>query len=237
MVVLCNARQKLRNGFLCTRLMKVLCSLILQTGRMPVCRLCALLHAGTGLLFHDPLLCCLQRGIDLPSLDVAYFTSLSYYMLLLFGLRGVMSLMFKEDTIDETQIQKQQMTMGMGQMGQDPQKAFEQERAALDAVSLPCPVGCITGLQSSAFCKVSGNLKQMFHQPQYTADLHVRRSMRAVIAVPDMNYALLTVVMLVAAVFQAVICADAKLIAEVHAAQAYHWCGLILLFTVSIWCR
>ena len=81
------------------------------------------------------MLLCLQRGIDLPSLDVAYFTSLSYYMLLLFGLRGVMSLMFKEDTIDETQIQKQQMTMGMGQMGQDPQKAFEQERAALDAVS------------------------------------------------------------------------------------------------------
>lgn len=78
---------------------------------------------------------CVQRGIDLPSLDVAYFTSLSYYMLLLFGLRGVMSLMFKEDTIDETQLQKQQMTMGMGQMGQDPQKAFEQERAALDAVS------------------------------------------------------------------------------------------------------
>ena len=77
----------------------------------------------------------LQRGIDLPSLDVAYFTSLSYYMLLLFGLRGVMSLIFKEDTIDETQIQKQQMSMGMGQMGQDPQKAFEQERAALDAVS------------------------------------------------------------------------------------------------------
>lgn len=78
----------------------------------------------------------MQRGIDLPSLDVAYFTSLSYYMLLLFGLRGVMSLMFKEETIDETQIQKQQMTMGMGQMGQDPQKAFEQERAALDAVRL-----------------------------------------------------------------------------------------------------
>lgn len=78
----------------------------------------------------------MQRGIDLPSLDVAYFTSLSYYMLLLFGLRGVMSLMFKEETIDETQIQKQQMTMGVGQMGQDPQKAFEQERAALDAVRL-----------------------------------------------------------------------------------------------------
>lgn len=56
-------------------------------------------------------------------------------MLLLFGLRGVMSLMFKEDTIDETQLQKQQMTMGMGSLGQDPQKAFEQERTALDTVS------------------------------------------------------------------------------------------------------
>lgn len=78
---------------------------------------------------------CVQRGIDLPSLDVTYFTSLSYYMLLLFGLRGVMSLIFKEETIDETQIQKQQMTMGMSNMGQDPQKAFEQERSALDAVS------------------------------------------------------------------------------------------------------
>ena len=72
----------------------------------------------------------------MPSLDVTYFTSLSYYMLLLFGLRGVMSLIFKEDTIDEATIQKQQMTMGVGQMGQDPQKAFEQERAALDAVSV-----------------------------------------------------------------------------------------------------
>lgn len=87
---------------------------------------------------HSALLqrcACVQRGIDLPSLDVTYFTSLSYYMLLLFGLRGVMSLIFKEETIDETQIQKQQMTMGMNNMGQDPQKAFEQERAALDAVS------------------------------------------------------------------------------------------------------
>ena len=78
----------------------------------------------------------LQRGIDLPSLDVSYFTSLSYYMLLLFGLRGVMSLMFKEDTIDETQLQKQQMTMGVGSLGQDPQKAFEQERTALDTVCI-----------------------------------------------------------------------------------------------------
>ncbi len=29
----------------------------------------------------------LQRGIDLVGLDVSYFTSLSYYILLLFGLQ------------------------------------------------------------------------------------------------------------------------------------------------------
>lgn len=42
-----------------------------------------------------PLLPLAQRGIDLPSLDPSYFTSLSYYILLLFGLRGVLTLMFR----------------------------------------------------------------------------------------------------------------------------------------------
>ena len=37
----------------------------------------------------------LQRGIDLPSLDVTYFTSLSYYILLLFGLQGVFRIIFR----------------------------------------------------------------------------------------------------------------------------------------------
>ncbi len=78
-------------------------------------------------------------------------------MLLLFGLRGVMSLMFKEDTIDETSLQKQQMTMGMGQMGQDPQKAFEQERAALDAVSFSlhvCHQPTVPHSARKAYCRV-----------------------------------------------------------------------------------
>jgi hypothetical protein len=39
----------------------------------------------------------LQRGLDLVSLDVSYFTSLSFYILLLFGLRGVFSLIFRCD--------------------------------------------------------------------------------------------------------------------------------------------
>ena len=37
----------------------------------------------------------LQRGIDLPSLDVTYFTSLSYYILLLFGFQGVFRIIFR----------------------------------------------------------------------------------------------------------------------------------------------
>jgi hypothetical protein len=82
-----------------------------------------------------------QRGVDLPALDVTYFTSLSYYILLLFGLRGVLTLIFRDATIDETQMYRQQMGMGgggggpMGAMANpDPNKAFEAERAALELV-------------------------------------------------------------------------------------------------------
>ena len=80
-----------------------------------------------------------QRGVDLPSLDVTYFTSLSYYILLLFGLRGVFMLFFRENTIDETQMYRQQMGMGGGNpmaamTSADPNKALEAERAALEMV-------------------------------------------------------------------------------------------------------
>jgi hypothetical protein len=83
-------------------------------------------------------MCGSQRGVDLPSLDVTYFTSLSYYILLLFGLRGVFMLFFRENTIDETQMYRQQMGMGGGGMqgmaNPDPNKAFEAEKAALELV-------------------------------------------------------------------------------------------------------
>ena len=79
--------------------------------------------------------------MDLPSLDVTYFTSLSYYILLLFGLRGVFMLFFRENTIDETQMYRQQMGMGGGNpmaamTGADPNKALEEEKAALEMVRL-----------------------------------------------------------------------------------------------------
>lgn len=74
----------------------------------------------------------LQRGIDLPSLDVTYFTSLSYYLLLLFGMRGVFSLFFREETIDDAQMYQRQMQMQANPMATDVQKLFDTERQALE---------------------------------------------------------------------------------------------------------
>ncbi len=52
--------------------------------------------------------------MDLSSLDVSYFTSLSYYILLLFASRGPFSLVFREDTVDESEVYRRQMNP-MGQ--------------------------------------------------------------------------------------------------------------------------
>jgi hypothetical protein len=47
-------------------------------------------------------------------LDVSYFTSLSYYIALLFATRGIFSLVFMEGTVDETEMMRRQMNP-MGQ--------------------------------------------------------------------------------------------------------------------------
>jgi len=74
----------------------------------------------------------LQRGIDLTSLDVSYFTSLSFYILLLFGLQGVFQLVFKGDTVDETENMRRQMNPGANAVGPfDADAAFKGERTAL----------------------------------------------------------------------------------------------------------
>ncbi|GAX75882.1 hypothetical protein CEUSTIGMA_g3325.t1 [Chlamydomonas eustigma] len=76
----------------------------------------------------------LQRGIDLASLDVSYFTSLSYYILLMFGLRGVFSLVFREDTIDDSELMRRQMNPMANQMTFDAEQAFKAERTALQTL-------------------------------------------------------------------------------------------------------
>ena len=72
----------------------------------------------------------LQRGVDLGSLDVTYISSLSWYFLNLFGLRGLLILVLGEVTFDDTQIMQQQMAMGM-----DAPNAFKTEKDQMELVT------------------------------------------------------------------------------------------------------
>jgi len=69
-----------------------------------------------------------QRGVDLASLDVAYFTSLSYYIVLLFASRGPFSLFFREETVDETEAMRRQLNPAMGATGGFDAAAQEKSR-------------------------------------------------------------------------------------------------------------
>jgi len=67
----------------------------------------------------------LQRGIELSSLDVTYVSSLSLYILCLFGLRGVLTVALgPNDDADDTKIMQQQMTGGMNAQAQDMKKVY-----------------------------------------------------------------------------------------------------------------
>ena len=77
----------------------------------------------------------LQRGVELQSLDVTYVSSLSWYFLNLFGLRGLFSVVLGENTIDDTQFAMQmQMQQQMAASGMDTSKAYVQERENLELI-------------------------------------------------------------------------------------------------------
>lgn len=78
----------------------------------------------------------LQRGIDLGTLEVSYVSSLSWYFLVMFGLRGFFSLILGEGSgADEARMMQAQMGMGGGMNMQfDPKKAFTNEADSLDLV-------------------------------------------------------------------------------------------------------
>ena len=67
----------------------------------------------------------LQRGISLTTLDTAYVTSMSWYFLVMFGMRGLYSIVLGAGAeTDDTRLMQQQMGMGaQGQPGQQPDMA------------------------------------------------------------------------------------------------------------------
>eukprot|EP01023_Acetabularia_acetabulum_P023861 TRINITY_DN2319_c0_g1_i1.p1 TRINITY_DN2319_c0_g1~~TRINITY_DN2319_c0_g1_i1.p1 ORF type:complete len:254 (-),score=44.69 TRINITY_DN2319_c0_g1_i1:484-1245(-) len=73
----------------------------------------------------------LQRGIELVNLDVTYFTSLSYYVMLLFATRGLFMLFLREETVDETEVMRRQMNPMQGGAF-DAKKMYEQEKTKFD---------------------------------------------------------------------------------------------------------
>ena len=78
----------------------------------------------------------MQRGIDLKSLNPSYVSSLSWYFITMFGLRGVFSLILGENNeTDDAKMMQQQMQMG-GAMGGGPDvaKMFQGERENLELV-------------------------------------------------------------------------------------------------------
>ena len=81
--------------------------------------------------------CPCQRGINLMTLDTAYVTSMSWYFLVMFGMRGLFSLVLgaNNDT-DDSKIMQQQMGMGAQQPGQQPDmnKIFAAEAENLQMV-------------------------------------------------------------------------------------------------------
>lgn len=85
----------------------------------------------------------LQRGIDLLTLDTSYVSSLSWYFLTLFGLRGLNSFFLGEANgknwflfirsyvaADDAQMMQEQMGMGPSQL--EIHKVYQSERENLE---------------------------------------------------------------------------------------------------------
>ena len=77
----------------------------------------------------------LQRGVELASLDVSYVSSLSWYFLVMFGLRGFFALILGSGNVmAEEAMMQAQMGMAAGPAGPqqfDAAKAYTAERESL----------------------------------------------------------------------------------------------------------
>eukprot|EP00518_Triparma_eleuthera_P001941 CAMPEP_0182457270 /NCGR_PEP_ID=MMETSP1319-20130603/2871_1 /TAXON_ID=172717 /ORGANISM="Bolidomonas pacifica, Strain RCC208" /LENGTH=276 /DNA_ID=CAMNT_0024655699 /DNA_START=129 /DNA_END=955 /DNA_ORIENTATION=+ len=81
------------------------------------------------------------RGIDLPTLDASYVSSLSWYFIVMYGLRGVTRLLVPDPSPSTKQAAVQQMDFGMSpQVPQPlkPEQACKQEREQLEIATHIC---------------------------------------------------------------------------------------------------
>jgi len=79
----------------------------------------------------------LQRDVALQTLETSYVSSLSWYFLALFGLRGFFTLVLGDQAVaDDAKLMQQQMGMqsGANPMQFDAKKLYKQERDALKFV-------------------------------------------------------------------------------------------------------
>ncbi|KNC49762.1 uncharacterized protein AMSG_06039 [Thecamonas trahens ATCC 50062] len=86
----------------------------------------------------SPFKAMLQQGIQLSDLNVAYVSSLSWYFLNLFGLRGILDIILSDgNAADDSKLLKQQMGQAGGQPGmpQDMPKIFAAEKENLVLVA------------------------------------------------------------------------------------------------------
>eukprot|EP00128_Syssomonas_multiformis_P009959 Colp12_sorted_trinity150504_noHs@7210 len=75
----------------------------------------------------------LQRGVDLPSLNPSWVSSLSWYFLIMFGLRGINTIILgANNDADDSKMLQQQMSGGMAGGAPDMNKVYQAEREFME---------------------------------------------------------------------------------------------------------
>lgn len=77
-----------------------------------------------------------QRGVDLPTLDVSYVSSVSWYFLVMFGMRGLFRLIIGDPSQDERSSQVMQTELGNAPGAPQPIKGKEAFKVEADNLEI-----------------------------------------------------------------------------------------------------